>query len=174
MHACLDASYGDEKATAACVLFRDWRDGSSAGEFTALTDAVNPYIPGRFFLRELPVLLAVLAKVAEPPETLIVDGYVWLDARRSPGLGAHLHQAVGRGTPVIGVAKSLYRGAPAVKLIRGTGSRPLFISAAGMKMEEAAERIRIMHGPYRLPTLLRRADELCRRNTHPAGAPPST
>jgi deoxyribonuclease V len=162
MHACLDASCREDKAVAACVLFRDWRDGRGAGEITACLDHASPYIPGRFFLRELPALLAVLGKVNDPPETLIVDGYVWLDARHTPGFGAHLYEAVGRGTPVIGVAKSRYRGAPALEVARGRGRHPLFITAAGMEAEEAAERIRTMHGAYRLPTLLRRADASCR------------
>jgi deoxyribonuclease V len=169
MHACLDASYREGKAAAACVLFCDWRDERSAGDVAACIGNANPYIPGRFFLRELPALLAVLEKVTAPLDVLVIDGYVWLDACHSPGLGAHLYESRGRGTPVIGVAKSRYRGAPALEIIRGKGRRPLYISAAGMEVEEAAERIRVMHGPYRIPTLLRRADELSRRMQDPHG-----
>jgi deoxyribonuclease V len=161
MHACLDASYGIDKVIAACVLFRDWRDEHSAGEITACLNGVMSYVPGRFYLRELPALLAVLGRVTDPPETLVVDGYVWLDARQSPGLGAHLYEAMGRKMPIIGVAKTVYRGAPAVEIVRGKGRRPLYITAVGMQPEEAAKRILIMHGPFRLPTLLRRADSLC-------------
>jgi deoxyribonuclease V len=169
MHACLDASYREGKAAAACVLFCDWRDERSAGDVAACIGNANPYIPGWFFLRELPALLAILKKVTTPLDVLVIDGYVWLDACHSPGLGAHLYESRGRGTPVIGVAKSRYRGAPALEIIRGKGRRPLYISAAGMEVEEAAERIRVMHGPYRIPTLLRRADELSRRMQDPHG-----
>jgi len=169
MYACLDASYREGRAAAACVLFRDWRDERSAGDVAARVGRARPYIPGRFFLRELPALLAVLEKVTESLDILVIDGYVWLDACHSPGLGAHLYESRGRGTPVIGVAKSCYRGAPALELIRGKGRRPLYISAAGMEVEEAAERIQVMHGPYRIPTLLRRADELSRRMQDPGG-----
>jgi deoxyribonuclease V len=162
MHACLDASYREEKVTAARVLFRDWRDDRGAREIVVRLNEAAPYIPGRFYLRELPALLAVLEKVNDPLETLIVDGYVWLDAGQSPGLGAHLYERMGGTIPVIGVAKSAYRGAPAVEVFRGTGRRPLYVTAAGMQPEEAAERIRRMHGPSRIPTLLKRGDDLCR------------
>jgi deoxyribonuclease V len=37
-----------------------------------------------------------------------------------------------------------------------------FITAAGCDAELAAENIRAMHGPFRLPTLLKRVDRLCR------------
>ena len=162
MHACLDACYEHDHVTAACVLFHDWPDPSSAGEITAAADRAAPYQPGRFYLRELPALLVVLSKVTDPLETVIVDGYVWLDERHTPGLGAHLYAALGRATPVIGVAKTAYRGAPAEEILRGRAHRPLYVSSAGIPPVQAAERIRAMHGPYRVPTLLRRADALCR------------
>ncbi len=40
-----------------------------------------------FYLRELPWIQAVLAKLDDPPEVIVVDGYVWLDEQESPGLG---------------------------------------------------------------------------------------
>ena len=85
------------------MLFRDWADDRSAGELTATAGRAKPYLPGRFYLRELPALLAVLAKVTDPMQTVIVDGYVWLDDRCTPGLGAHLYEALGWSTQVIGV-----------------------------------------------------------------------
>ncbi len=64
---------------------------------------------------------------------------------------------------VFGVAKSRFVGAvDAVPVTRGRSSRPLFVTAAGMDPEEAAEKIRIMHGAYRIPTMLKLADRLCR------------
>jgi deoxyribonuclease V len=38
----------------------------------------------------------------------------------------------------------------------------LFITAAGVSLERAADYIKAMHGPFRLPTLLKRVDQLCR------------
>src|SRR5438874_9772517 len=41
------------------------------------------------------------------------------------------------------------------------GSRkPLYVSAAGCGLQDAADRVLRMHGPHRIPTLVRRADQL--------------
>jgi deoxyribonuclease V len=45
----------------------------------------------------------------------------------------------------------------------GRSSRPLFITAAGISAQKAAEHIRSMHGLNRIPTLLKRVDSLCRQ-----------
>ncbi len=64
---------------------------------------------------------------------------------------------------MIGVAKSAFRGAThAIAVRRGTSSRPLYITAAGMPRADAADLIKHMAGPHRLPNALRRADTLAR------------
>jgi deoxyribonuclease V len=164
MLACIDVDYRERGAVAACVLFDSWADGQSTAEVVKEIAHIEPYQPGQFYRRELPCLLAVLADVPELPTTIVVDGYVWL-AKGRPGLGAHLYEALGRRTPVIGVAKSPFIGAPAEPVRRGGSQRPLYVSAAGMNRLIAAQLVQAMHGPYRLPTLLRRVDQLCRRRT---------
>lgn len=80
-----------------------------------------------------------------------------------PGLGAHLYEALGRHTPVIGVAKTSSAGSSfAVPVLRGTSQVPLYITAAGLPAEEAATYVKRMHGAYRIPTFLKRVDRLCR------------
>jgi deoxyribonuclease V len=87
---------------------------------------------------------------------------VWLGAGR-PGLGAHLYQALGRRTAVVGVAKRRFHGAgDAVPILRGTSQVPLFVTAVGIDLAEAAEGVRRMHGAHRIPTLLKRVDRLSR------------
>jgi deoxyribonuclease V len=164
MLACVDVDYRGEGAAAACVLFRSWTDAVSAGEVVQAIARVEPYQPGEFYRRELPCLLSVLGTIGRPLETILVDGYVWLEDNR-PGLGAHLYEALGRSVPIIGVAKTRFAGAEAELVSRGGSRRPLYVSAAGMDRSQAAQRVRTMHGPYRLPTLLRRVDQLCRRPT---------
>ena len=161
MLACVDVDYRGTGAVAACVLFRAWDDAGSAAERVEAIAQVAPYQPGQFYRRELPCLLSVLATVAEPLETIVVDGYVWLSDDR-PGLGAHLYEALGRRAAVIGVAKTRFAGAEAEPVIRGGSRRPLYVSAAGLDRARAAHCIAEMHGHYRLPTLLRRVDQLCR------------
>jgi deoxyribonuclease V len=93
----------------------------------------------------------------------VIDGYVWLGEDR-PGLGAHLYEALDRCVPIIGVAKTRFRCAASAEVYRGGSRRSLFVSAAGLGAHLAAGCIERMHGPYRLPTLLRRVDQLCRRS----------
>jgi deoxyribonuclease V len=162
--ACVDVDYRGDDARAACVLFRDWADGVAAEELVATVQGVAPYVPGQFARRELPCLLAVLGRVAPPLELVVVDGYVWLGELARPGMGAQLYEALGRQVPVIGVAKSPFAGAGfAVPVVRGVnGTSPLYVTAVGLEAAEAARHVLAMHGPYRLPTLLKRADALCR------------
>jgi deoxyribonuclease V len=115
------------------------------------------YTPGKFYQRELPYLLRVLAGVAA--EAVIIDGNVWL-TDHAPGLGARLHDAI--GVPVVGVAKNPFRGAPAIAVVRGHSAKPLHVTAVGIAAELAADHVRAMHGEFRIPTLLKRADSLAR------------
>ena len=51
--------------------------------------------------------------------------------------------------PVIGVAKSMFRGATnAEAVLRGRSRRPLYVTAAGMDPVIAARNIQGMHGPH--------------------------
>lgn len=163
MIACVDVDYRPHGAVAACVLFRAWGDADSAEEYVQSIAQVEPYQPGQFFRRELPCLLSVLTTVAEPLEAIVVDGYVWLGEEK-PGLGAHLYESLGRRVPVVGVAKTRFIGAAAGSVQRGGSRRPLYVSAAGLDPMTAARYIQSMHGAYRIPTLLRRVDQLCRQH----------
>src|SRR6185503_10081435 len=101
-------------------------------------------------------LLAVLEKIREPLETIVVDGYVRLNDK--PALGQHLFEHLSQRIPIIGVAKTRFHSAPAIELLRGTSQSPLYITAAGIDPDEAALCIKKMHGAHRIPTLLKRVD----------------
>jgi deoxyribonuclease V len=163
MIACLDADYRGDAARAACVLLARWEDPEPVQEHVACLTGVAPYEPGRFFRRELPCLLAVLGALGTPPDVVVVDGYVWLDGSGTPGLGGHLHAALGGRTAVVGVAKTRYAGAPAAEVLRGRSRRPLYLTAAGIEPAAAAAHVRSMHGPFRIPAALKRVDQLARR-----------
>ena len=101
---------------------------------------------------------------AGPITAVVIDGYVTLDVAGRAGLGAYLYGALGSSVPVIGVAKTAFQGSPhALPLCRGDSQRPLYITAAGMDIQLAARCIAQMAGPHRLPGLLKRADQVCRR-----------
>jgi deoxyribonuclease V len=162
MIAGLDVHYEGTTAFAAGVIFRHWTDDSPLDEKVIKVSPVEPYQPGQFYRRELPCLLATL-QALPAVETVVIDGYVWLDAKNKPGLGAHLYQALNEKIPVIGVAKTLFQSAEgSLELIRGESNRPLYITAAGIDPVIATEHIRSMHGQFRIPTLLKRVDQLAR------------
>jgi len=157
----VDVHYPDRGgAIAALVLAPDAGFATIAGEHIARLDQVAPYQPGRFFARELPAIRAVLAR-ADPVGLLVVDGYVDLDPAGRPGLGAHVHAEL--GVPVIGVAKTAFAPAThAVPVLRGTSTRPLYVTAAGLSVDRAVALVTAMAGEHRLPAALRRVDALCR------------
>lgn len=135
-------------------MFSAYGDPEPTGEYTELLPKTAPYVPGEFYRRELPAILALLKKFDRTPDEIIVDGYVQL----GEGLGYHLFESLGGRIPVIGVAKSEYKGSVGIEVFRRMSTRPLYLTAAGMSPAEAAEKIGRMHGKHRIPTLLRRVD----------------
>jgi len=163
MILAVDVAYAETKALSAGVTFTSWGDATPTGEFTTWVSPVAPYVPGEFYRRELPCILALLPLLPASPELIIVDGYVHLGAERRAGLGQHLYAALDGSVPVIGVAKKAFAGTPATtELYRGGSARPLYVTAVGLDGETAKGWIAAMHGNHRLPTLLKRVDQLCR------------
>ncbi len=74
--AAVDVHYGDDSsARAALVLARDVGFSDVVASRTATVATTEPYVPGEFYRRELPVLRTVIPR--EPSLALIVvDGYV--------------------------------------------------------------------------------------------------
>jgi deoxyribonuclease V len=161
----VDVAYAESGgAMAAGLLLADWHDTAPVREILVPVPQVEDYVPGAFYRRELPCIEAVLAQVAEPLACIVIDGYVTLGTPPRDGLGAVLWDKLGRATPVIGVAKTRFAGAPPeTELLRGDSARPLFVTAAGMPLEQARAHIRAMAGAYRLPEMLRRVDGLSRQ-----------
>jgi deoxyribonuclease V len=161
--AAVDVHYTENQAVAACVTFRGWTAEEVHQEYVEHIKTVQSYEPGNFYKRELPCLVQVLERLPASPSAVIVDGYVWLGCQGTPGLGAHLHLALGAKIPVIGVAKNLYKEPVTAEVVfRGGSKRPLYVTAVGIDRKVAAKHIQEMHGSYRIPTLLKRVDRLCR------------
>jgi deoxyribonuclease V len=168
MLVAVDVQYAEPAVVTAVVGFMDWSDPTSMLECVcraAVTPA--PYEPGAFYKRELPFVLEAVTLVerCHPTEAVVIDGHVWL-RKGQPGLGARLHEALGRKT-IIGVAKAAFAEGSAVPVLRGSSSRPLFVTAAGMNAHESAELVRGMYGAHRLPTLLKRSNQLARGHAAP-------
>lgn len=160
LSVAVDVNYAGDTCRAAAVAAHDPRFSRVAWTQTALLRVAAPYRPGEFYLRELPPLRAVLP---EPRElaVIVIDGYVDLDPEGRPGLGAHIHAEY--GVPVIGVAKTAFRSATqAAQVRRGRSSRPLYITAAGIPITEAATTVAEMPGAHRIPDALKLTDRLAR------------
>jgi deoxyribonuclease V len=159
--AAVDVHYlGERGARAALVTSSDPRFATVAGCKTALVPDPGPYRSGEFYLRELPPLRAVLDGEAGLA-LIVIDGYVDLDPQGRPGLGAYVHAEF--GAPVIGVAKTRFATAThAAQVRRGRSARPLYITAAGLTIADAARMVSEMAGPFRIPDALRGVDRLAR------------
>ncbi len=165
MKAALDVHYDSDGSTAACVVFEKWTDSIPTDIIRTIGDRPSPYRPGRFFERELPCLMAVIERAGRRFDTIVIDGYVHLKAEVGKGLGVCLFESLSYAPAVIGVAKTPLEVADRfVPICRGKSRRPLFVSAMGCSMDYAAQSILGMHGPYRIPTLLKLADHHARGN----------
>jgi deoxyribonuclease V len=161
MIAAFDVHYLENGyASAAAVLFSDYGDAEPAAEYTQLLPKTADYIPGEFYRCELPCILALIGQLNEVPDEMVVDGYVMLG--NTPGLGQHLFISFDGKIPVVGVAKSKFEGAGGIEVFRGGSIHPLYVTSAGVDLQQASERIRTMHGAHRIPTLLKRVDALAR------------
>jgi deoxyribonuclease V len=159
--AAFDVHYlEDGRASAAAILIYDYGDREPIGEYHRMHPFTAAYVPGGFYRRELPAILALMPWIDVPLDTLIVDGYVMLGLR--PGLGQHLFEALECKIPVIGVAKSRFKGVTAREVCRGGSRKPLYVTSAGIDIDAASDNIRRMHGAHRIPTLLQRTDRLAR------------
>jgi deoxyribonuclease V len=72
-----------------------------------------------------------------------------------------LYDALDRKSVIIGVAKSRFKDTPAeTEIFRGGSKRALYVTTVGISETEAKGCIMRMHGEHRIPTLLKRVDQL--------------
>lgn len=163
MNLAIDIYYPDKGATCVGVLF-EWEDAEPSKVITAYLDEVEEYVPGEFYKRELPCVMAVIDQVRKYKiDCIVLDSHVQLGDGQK-GLGEYVYEAVDEVYPVIGVAKrSFHSNADYVRKVRrGESENPLYVSAIGIDLDEAAECILNMHGEYRIPTMLKEVDRIGR------------
>jgi exodeoxyribonuclease-5/deoxyribonuclease V len=165
MILAFDTYYYDNKAKTVCVAFEHWEDSSPYKIYDEIFENIAEYVPGEFYKRELPCILSLLKKIQaelENIEAIVVDGFVFLDDDKKLGLGGHLYHALEAKIPIIGVAKTNFATIEQLKkpLLRGNSQKPLFVTAIGIDLNEATQKVQNMHGEFRLPTLLKYLDTL--------------
>ena len=160
----VDVDYKNTTANVAALVFEEFGDDSALSTYTKIVEKISEYQPGEFYKRELPCILEILKIVEEKINLIIVDGYVWLNSNKKPGLGGHLYESLNGKIPIIGVAKRSFHAEndKMLKIYRGQSTNPLYITSEGIELEKSADLILNMHGTYRIPTLLKKVDQLCR------------
>ncbi|WP_419659932.1 deoxyinosine 3'endonuclease (Endonuclease V) [Desulfosarcina variabilis str. Montpellier] len=163
MILAVDVYYHNGLATIGGVTFSDWTAEQEDAAYQSTLQVIEDYVPGQFYRRELPCILHLLNAHKLAPDTIVVDGFVYLDGFCLPGLGKHLFDALNGQAAVIGVAKRKLAQTPdAVKIYRGQSKTPLFVTSVGISLASAKAFIVSMHGPYRIPSLLKRVDQISR------------
>jgi deoxyribonuclease V len=163
MILAIDVHYKGNTAKAVGALFQNWNDPVALSHVIKYIDAVEDYVPGAFYKRELPCILEIVKHVdLQTISYIVVDGFVVLDDSGKPGLGAYLYERIQSQVPVIGVAKSNFHQNQqhVIPVLRGESLNPLYVTAVGTNLQQAADNIRSMHGDFRLPTVLKELDRI--------------
>ncbi|MFD0716920.1 endonuclease V [Paenibacillus sp. GCM10027626] len=162
MIIAVDVYYEEFKAKSVGVIFQCWEDSKPLEVITSYTENPHEYEAGFFYKRELPCIQELL-KLTDIKQihTIVVDGYVYLNNEKKPGLGHYVYTNFSGKIPVIGVAKTAFHDNEAFvkKIYRGNSSKPLYITSVGMELTVAAEYIQSMYGEYRFPHLLKLLDK---------------
>jgi deoxyribonuclease V len=165
MILAFDTYYKAQKAHTACVVFNTWEDAHPQTVYTETREGVEDYKSGEFYKRELPCIMSLLEKIATKNViAILIDGFVYVDDNGKPGLGGHLYESLNRLIPVVGVAKTNFFSVEKLKrhVLRGISRVPLYVTAAGMDVDEAVACISRMSGEYRMPSILKQLDAVSR------------
>jgi deoxyribonuclease V len=163
MILAIDVHYKETTAKAVGALIAHWHDASALRHIIKYINEVEEYEPGAFYKRELPCILEIIKEVDLSGLTyIIVDGFVVLDDSGKPGLGAYVYESIQSQVPVIGVAKTNFHQNQqhVIPVLRGASANPLYVTAVGTNLQEAADHIKNMHGEFRLPTVLKELDRI--------------
>ena len=164
MILAIDVDYRVNSAIVAGILFRNWGDESPYKIIHSKVDGVESYESGQFYKREMPCIIHLLKDHDLSPNVIVIDGFVMLGQESKPGLGMHLYYALNKEIPIVGVAKTSFKDSkPETEVFRGKSQKPLYVTAVGVELEVAKNNVFSMHGKYRMPTLLKLADQECRK-----------
>lgn len=163
MKLIVTVQFDGMQANVAAVAFEDWDAAEATKTYASRIAQVDKPVRGQLDLRELPCVMQLLSEHGLAPEIILIDGFVHLDANETPGLGQHLHQALGGKVPVVGVSRKGLPGLSAqFEVMREDEAPPLWVTCAGIDIGAAKARLRAMHGRKRVPTLMKLAARLAK------------
>ncbi|WP_346985426.1 endonuclease V [Chryseobacterium sp. POE27] len=160
-----DTYYFENYANTVCIAFEDCNSDQETEIYNAKTAIISDYESGAFYKRELPCIINLLKNIElKEGDLIIVDGYVTLDNDGKIGLGGHLFEALDHKFPVIGIAKNAFNSPDDMRreVYRGNSTAPLFLTAIGIDVDEIKIKVKDMHGNFRIPSLLKKLDQLSR------------
>jgi deoxyribonuclease V len=170
----------DKRIFGAAALYR-YPELELEAEAGVAGECPFPYRTGLLSFREVPILLAALARLNARPEVVLVDGQGIAHPR---GLGLATHLGLAADIPTIGVAKSrlvgegeepetaagsynplIWQGKTVGLILRTQkGKKPLYLSPGyRITLPECLEITLGCVTRYRLPLPVRQADLLTRR-----------
>jgi deoxyribonuclease V len=170
----------DQRIFGAAALYR-YPELELLEEAGAAGECPFPYRTGLLSFREVPILMAALARLHARPDVVLVDGQGIAHPR---GLGLAAHLGLAADLPTIGVAKSrlvgegeepglaagsykalIWKGKQVGLILRTQkGIKPLYISPGHcITLPECLEITLGCVTRYRLPLPVRQADLLSRR-----------
>jgi len=160
-----DTFYYEDFAKTVCIAFENWTSESESFIYSENTEISSDYESGAFYKRELPCILSLLKKInLKEGDLIIVDGYVTLDNSGKIGLGGYLYESLDKKYPVIGIAKNGFASEDDLRktIFRGESKTPLFLTTVGIDSDDIKIKVENMFGAYRIPTLLKKLDQLTR------------
>lgn len=165
----IDCYYYETDCKAVGIVFDSFEDKTPIDIITKHVKCNEAYVPGQFYKRELPGIMAILEEVdLSTIDTIVIDGNVMLrdtNGVKKPGLGMKLYEKIHKDWPkikVIGVAKKRFGTTDSIAgiVIRGNSKNPLYVTTSpNADLLRATSQIQGMHGKYRIPTLLKILDK---------------
>jgi deoxyribonuclease V len=160
-----DTYYYKDYANTICLAFENWDSEAETEIFRGKTTITSDYESGAFYKRELPCILSLLEKIIlNEGDIIIVDGYVTLNNDGKIGLGGYLYDTLEQKFPVVGIAKNEFNISDSQRraVCRGESKTPIFLTAKGIDVDLVKTKVENMHGNFRIPTLLKKLDQLTR------------
>jgi len=177
--AGVDCSYRGGSVCAAVVVL-SYPGLEFLEQAVAFHPVRFPYVPGLLSFREGPAILTALAGLRSPPDLMIFDGHGVAHPRRF-GIASHI--GLLKDIPTIGCAKTklvgryrepqlergsvsdLLDGSETIGAVLRTRAnvKPVFVSTGHrVDLRDAIRFVLNTCRGFRLPEVIRRADQLCR------------
>jgi len=164
MVVIIDADYNEEtrKGHVAGIVAKNILSEQEEYVITAFVTEIEDYIPGQFYRRELQSVDSIISQIEKGDiEMIVVDGYAD-SGTEEHALGTYVYEKY--NIPVIGIGKNKYDRCVLenLEVYRGKSKKPLYVTSKGMDNEQAKTLVKKMAGKFRIPYLVKYADNRAR------------